>query len=128
MYLYMYMSLSHVRLFATPWTTAHQVPLVHGDSPGKNTGVDCHALFRGSSQPRDQIEPRSPALQVDSLPSEPPGKPNIEYTRRKNNFFKPLFVNFFTFILYFLYKRYSKFLYILRQFKKLASIFFTALP
>ena len=28
---------------------------------------------RGSSQPRDQ--PRSPALQEDSLPSEPPGKP-----------------------------------------------------
>ena len=28
---------------------------------------------RGSSQPR--IEPRSPALQVDSLPAEPPGKP-----------------------------------------------------
>ena len=28
---------------------------------------------RGSSQPR--IEPRSPALQMDSLPAEPPGKP-----------------------------------------------------
>ena len=28
---------------------------------------------RGSSQPR--IEPRSPALQANSLPSEPPGKP-----------------------------------------------------
>ena len=26
---------------------------VHGDSPGKNTGVGCHALSRGSSQPRD---------------------------------------------------------------------------
>ena len=30
---------------------------------------------RGSSQPG--IEPRSPALQVDSLPAEPPGKPNL---------------------------------------------------
>ena len=34
---------------------------------------------RGSSQPRDLpnpgIEPRSPALQMDSLQSEPPGKP-----------------------------------------------------
>ena len=29
--------------------------------------------FRESSQPRDQ--PRFPAMQVDSLPSEPPGKP-----------------------------------------------------
>ena len=27
---------------------------VHEDSPGKNTGVGCHASSRGSSQPRDQ--------------------------------------------------------------------------
>ena len=47
---------------------------VHGDSPGKNTGVSCHALPWGSSQPRDQ-KPRSPALQADSLPAELPGKP-----------------------------------------------------
>ena len=26
---------------------------VHGDSPGKNTGVACHAFSRGSSQPRN---------------------------------------------------------------------------
>ena len=26
---------------------------VHGDYPGKNTGVGCHALLQGSSQPRD---------------------------------------------------------------------------
>ena len=32
---------------------------------------------RESSQPRDQIEPRSPTLQGASLPSEPPGKPEI---------------------------------------------------
>ena len=31
--------------------------LVHGDSPGKNTGVGCHALpSRGSSQPRDPTQ------------------------------------------------------------------------
>ena len=29
---------------------------VHGESPGKNTGVGCHALLRGSSQPRDQSQ------------------------------------------------------------------------
>ena len=28
--------------------------------------------------PNPGIEPQSPALQVDSLPSEPPGKPNIQ--------------------------------------------------
>ena len=38
------------------------------NSPGKNTGVGCHALDPG-------IESGSPALQADSLPSEPPGKP-----------------------------------------------------
>ena len=27
---------------------------VCGDSPGKNTGVGCHALLQGSSQLRDQ--------------------------------------------------------------------------
>ena len=26
---------------------------IHGDSPGKNTGVGCHAPSRGSSQHRD---------------------------------------------------------------------------
>ena len=29
---------------------------VHGDSPGKNTGVGCHEPSRGSSQPRDRIQ------------------------------------------------------------------------
>ena len=27
---------------------------IHGDSPGKNTGVGCHALLQGSFQPRAQ--------------------------------------------------------------------------
>ena len=43
------------------------------NSPGQNTGVGRCSLFRGSSQSRDQ--PSSPALQVDSLPAEPLGKP-----------------------------------------------------
>ena len=30
-----------------PQTAAHQAPLVHGGSPGKNTGVCCHALLQG---------------------------------------------------------------------------------
>ena len=37
-------SLSRVRLFVTPWTVAHQVPLSKG-FPGKNTGVGCHFLL-----------------------------------------------------------------------------------
>ena len=46
---------------------------VHGDSPGKNTGVGCHALLQGNL-PNPGIKPRSPALQADSLLLEPPGK------------------------------------------------------
>ena len=46
---------------------------VHEDSLGKNTGVGCHALQ--GNLPNPGIKPRSPALQADSLLSEPPGKP-----------------------------------------------------
>ena len=42
------------------------------DSPGKNTGVGCHSLSPGNLS-NQGIEPGSPALQADSLPSEPPG-------------------------------------------------------
>ena len=42
------------------------------NSPGKNTGVCCHCLHF----PHSGIEPRFPMLQVDSLPSEPSGKPS----------------------------------------------------
>ena len=48
--------LSHfscVRLFVTLWTMACQAPLSVGFS-SKNTGVGCHALLQGSSQPRDR--------------------------------------------------------------------------
>jgi len=46
---------------------------VHGNSPGQNTGVGCHSLLQGNP-PNPEIEPGSPALQADSLLSEPPGK------------------------------------------------------
>ena len=45
-----------------------------GLSPVKNTGMGCHNLLQGNL-PNPGTEPRSPALQADSLPSEPPGKP-----------------------------------------------------
>ena len=53
---------------------APQAPL-SWNSPGKNTGVDCHSHSLGDI-PKPEIEPGSPALQVNSLPSEPPGKPD----------------------------------------------------
>ena len=37
--------LSHVRLLATPWTTAYQAP-PSMDFPGKSTGVGCHCLLQ----------------------------------------------------------------------------------
>ena len=46
------------------------------NSPGQNTGVGNLSLLQGIFPTHPEIEPRSPALQADSLPSEPPGKPN----------------------------------------------------
>ena len=39
--------------------------------------------------PHPGIEPQSPALQADSLPSEPPGKPSGEKERNKKAFLDP---------------------------------------
>ena len=46
---------------------------VHGDSPGKNTGVGCHPLLCGDL-PKPGFKSRSFVLQVDTLLSEPPEK------------------------------------------------------
>ena len=45
---------------------------VHGDFPGKNTGVGCQALLQGMF-PTQGSNP-SPTLQADPLPSKPAGK------------------------------------------------------
>ena len=42
--------------------------------PGQNTGVGSRSLLQGYL-PNPGIEPRSPALQADSLPAEPQEKP-----------------------------------------------------
>ena len=56
----------------TPWTVAHQAPLSHG-FPGQEywSGVPFPSP---GDLPDPGIKPRSPVLQADSLPSEPPGK------------------------------------------------------
>ena len=59
--------------FATPWTVTLQA-LCPWDVPGKNTGVGCHFLLQGIFLTQE-LNPVSPVLQVDSLPTEPPGKP-----------------------------------------------------
>ena len=62
----------HVRSFATPWTVAHQAPLSMRISKQEYW----NGPFPSSGDlPDPRIEHRSPALQTDSLPSEPWGKP-----------------------------------------------------
>ena len=65
--------LSHVRLFATPWTVAYQAP--------PSVGFSRQEYWSGlpfpspGDLPNPGIEPRSAALQADSLPAEPQEKP-----------------------------------------------------
>ena len=66
-------SLSRVRLFATPWTVAYQAPLSMEFSRQEYwSGLPFPS---SGDRPDPGIEPRSPVLQADVLPSEPPGKP-----------------------------------------------------
>ena len=66
-------SLSRVRLFATQWTIAYQAP--------PSMGFSRQEYWNGLPFPSPGdlhdpgVEPRSPALQADTLPSEPLGKP-----------------------------------------------------
>ena len=63
-------SLSCVQLFVIPWTVAYQAPLSMGFSRQEYwSGL----LFPFPGDlPDPGIEPRSPTLQADALPSEPP--------------------------------------------------------
>ena len=66
-------SLSRVRLFAAPWTVAYQAPPSMGFSRQEYwSGLPFPSP---GDLPNSGIEPRSPALQTDALPSEVPGKP-----------------------------------------------------
>ena len=65
-------SLSRVQLFGTPWTVAHQAP--------RSMGFSRHEYWSGvplpspGDLPGPGIEPRSPALLADALPSELPAE------------------------------------------------------
>ena len=52
---------------------------VHGNSPGKNTGVGCHVRLQEIFPTQGLNRGLLVQLQVDSLLSEPPGKPIIAY-------------------------------------------------
>ena len=64
-------SLSRVQLFATSWTAASQAPLSMGFSRQEYwSGL---RFPSPGDLPDSGIEPRSPTLQADALPSKPPG-------------------------------------------------------
>ena len=68
-------SLSRVRLFPIPWTVAYQAP--------PSLGFSWQEYWSGlpfpspGDIPNPGIEPESPALQADSLPTELPGTLNL---------------------------------------------------
>ena len=63
-------SFSHVRLFGSPWT----VQSMEFSRPEYWSG---QPFPSPEDLPNPGIEPRSPALQADSLPAEPQRKPNL---------------------------------------------------
>ena len=66
-------SLSPVRFFATPCTVAYQALLSMEFSRQEYwSGMPFPSP---GDLPNPGIEPGSPALQADAIPSEPPGKP-----------------------------------------------------
>ena len=64
--------LSRIQLFETPWTIAYQAP--------RSMEFSRQVYWSGlpfpspGDLPNPGIKPRSPALQADALPYEPPGK------------------------------------------------------
>jgi len=68
--------LSHVQLFMTPWTVAHQVPLSMGLSQQESwRGLP---FFPSGDLPDPGIQPESPVAPVLAgrfFTTEPPGKP-----------------------------------------------------
>ena len=70
-------ALSLVQLFVTPWNVARQAPLVMELSRQEQySGLP----FPTPEDLPDPVKkPRSPALQADSLSSEPPRKPNFKF-------------------------------------------------
>ena len=81
-------SLSHVRLFATQWTVAYQAP--------PSLGFSRQEYWSGlpfpspGDLPNPGIEPGSPVLQADTLPSEPPGKSGLNVCLGISNFLEEI--------------------------------------
>ena len=72
--------LSRVRLFETPWTVACQAPPSKGFA--RQEYWSAMPFPSPGDLPNPGIKPKSPALQADTLPSEPPGM----HTYRESKF------------------------------------------
>ena len=84
-------SLSCVRLFVTPWTVAYKAPLSMEFSRQEYwSGLPFPSP---GDLPDPGIEPWSPALQTDTLPSEPPGKRNTTLVMTLLTIFPILYVH-----------------------------------
>ena len=74
-------SLGHVQLFVIPWAVAYQAP--------SSMEFSRQEYWNGlpfpspGDLPEPGIKPRSPALQADILPSEPPGKYALKWCHLK---------------------------------------------
>ena len=76
--------LSRVRLFSTLWTVAYQAPPSMGFSRREYwSGLPFPSP---GDLPHPGIEPGSPALQEDSLTSEPPGSMQYKHFYLKRKF------------------------------------------
>ena len=68
-------ALCSVQLFATPWTVAYQAPLSMGFPRSEYwSGLPFPSP---EDLPNPGIQPKSPALQVDSLPLSHQGSPGL---------------------------------------------------
>ena len=77
---------SHVRLFATPWTVARHVPLSMGFSRQEYwSGLP---FPPAGDLPNPGIKTMTPALQIDSLPAKPLGKPVRHWLKAISNISK----------------------------------------
>ena len=89
----LYDSESHSVLSDSLWPHGLYSPW---NSPGQNTRVGSLSLLQRIF-PTQGIKPRALAFQINSLPAELPGKPNMLYTESNNYMVNQLFAYFCSF-------------------------------
>ena len=78
-------ALSHVQLFVTPWTIAHQAPLSLGlPRQGYWSGLPFPSPWDPPDPGIEPVSLASPALRAGFFTTAPPGKPKVFSTIYKN--------------------------------------------